>query len=79
MTSVYVSSEPNDVATEQNPMAPPERQVTMAKFTFNVHKVEAALLSNAENGKLTAKQNHTLTNLKKLDRDGDGEISLIVG
>lgn len=77
MTSAYVASEANDVSTEENPMAPPERKMTMAKFTFNVHKVEAALLSNADDGKLTAKQNHTLTNLKKLDRDGDGEISLI--
>ena len=45
--------------------------------TFNVKDVEQFLLDASNTGKLTEEQKKTILNIKNLDRDGDGEISLL--
>jgi hypothetical protein len=45
--------------------------------TFNVKDVEQFLLDASNTGKLTEEQKTTILNIKNLDRDGDGEISLL--
>ena len=45
--------------------------------TFNVKDVEQFLLDASNTGKLTEEQKNTILNIKNLDRDGDGEISLL--
>ena len=45
--------------------------------TFNVKDVEKFLLDTSSNGKLSDDQKNTITNIRNLDKDGDGEISLL--
>jgi hypothetical protein len=68
--------EDNVEMTQVNPMQE-KRRSSMADYTFNVHTIEKTLKAGAINGQLTDKQQHTINNLKKMDKDGDGEISLI--
>ena len=65
--------------TEVNPMAQEKTLRTrssMSDFTFNIYDIEKSL-KIGHSGNLTDKQKKTLDNLKKMDRDGDGDISLI--
>eukprot|EP00945_MAST-04E_sp_MAST-4E-sp1_P001096 g1096.t1 len=45
--------------------------------TFNVKDVEKHLMQTSRDGQLSEEQKKTIANLKQLDKDGDGEISLI--
>ena len=58
-----------------NPAGRIQRRTSLSDYTFNVNEIEKCLTKDGS--QLTKKQKHILTDLRKLDRDGDGDISLI--
>ena len=61
--------------TETNPMGKRPGRKSLSDYTFNVNEIERSLTQGG--GALSKKQKQTIGNLRKLDRDGDGDISLI--
>jgi hypothetical protein len=61
--------------TQKNPIGNRPRRKSLSDYTFNVNDIERSLTQGG--GKLSTKQKHTIENLKKLDKDGDGDISLL--